>query len=441
MEEFFSSGRRRREDAPAAVAEADTGPDAGQVPTIQGHGDPGWYPDADNPGLMRYWDGFHLTGQVLHVHSRAGDADVQERTQAEFKAAVNQGARATDLPPASDSELASSVESLPLLRQEGGTPVAQPTKLVGSDPKATSAVPESTPDPVAAVSEEAVATTTAAPPVEPVEPVEPVAESKAASEAESGSGPASEPDVASGPEAITEPDVAPKPAVVTEPATGSRPTPASAGALTNKPTEQLESRETGRIGAPPKPKPTLSGDRPIVEVAANEAAKWAQEAERAVAHATSAATPEAWKEAAKVAVVVSEMAQTLQAAVEADQVAARLGQAAREAAEGAHQAAQKSADADRSAQRAQRAADDSDAAAKVARQAAVDAKQLAEQAANALPKFVEVEKASAQVAAEAKRKAQSLEEIVAKASTSDTPAAWSEALSRASTAVSEPVRA
>jgi hypothetical protein len=40
---------------------------------MQEQADAGWYPDATDPGLMRYWDGFHLTGQVMHVHSRAGD--------------------------------------------------------------------------------------------------------------------------------------------------------------------------------------------------------------------------------------------------------------------------------------------------------------------------------------------------------------------------------
>ena len=31
-------------------------------------GDPGWYPDAAEPGLMRYWDGFHMTGQTVRLN-------------------------------------------------------------------------------------------------------------------------------------------------------------------------------------------------------------------------------------------------------------------------------------------------------------------------------------------------------------------------------------
>ena len=67
-----------------------------------------------------------------------------------------------------------------------------------------------------------------------------------------------------------------------------------------------------------RPQASLAFGRPAVVGAAGEAEKWAKEAEKAVARASSVGTPETWQEAARLAVVVSEMAQTLQAAAQAD---------------------------------------------------------------------------------------------------------------------------
>ncbi len=74
--QFFSNDPRPDEQS-AELAPSDP-VRALQVPAVamQEHADAGWYPDATDPGLMRYWDGFHLTGQVMHVHSRAGDDEV-----------------------------------------------------------------------------------------------------------------------------------------------------------------------------------------------------------------------------------------------------------------------------------------------------------------------------------------------------------------------------
>ena len=184
-----------------------------------------------------------------------------------------------------------------------------------------------------------------------------------------------------------------------------------------------------------RPEPSVAFGRPVVAGAAAEAKKWAQEAEKAVARASSVGTPETWQEAARLAVVVSEMAQTLQAAAEATQVAAQKADAAQEAAQQSRAAAQRSADAGQADQQAQKAAQEADDAAKRARQAAVEAKQAADRASQALPSFVETEKAAAQEAADAQKEAQRLQEIVGKASKSDTPSAWSEALKLSTAAV------
>ena len=71
-------------DDPPAVAAGGAPPSpmpSEQVPSeevpsvvLEDHAGAGWYPDATDPGLMRYWDGFHLTGQVMHVHARQGEA-------------------------------------------------------------------------------------------------------------------------------------------------------------------------------------------------------------------------------------------------------------------------------------------------------------------------------------------------------------------------------
>ena len=155
VDQFFSAERRRRGNRPAddthpseTGQSGDAGPRddaavAGQVPAIADYGVAGWYPDADDPGLMRYWDGFHLTGQVLHVHARASDAEEGGGpTQADGSGAAG-NRRADDGAQARDSELASSIESLPPLNQEDG--VFLPPSLTLVEPRAggSPAVPDS----------------------------------------------------------------------------------------------------------------------------------------------------------------------------------------------------------------------------------------------------------------------------------------------------------
>jgi len=160
----------------------------------------------------------------------------------------------------------------------------------------------------------------------------------------------------------------------------------------------------------------------------DEANHWAEETTRAVAKAKAIGTPEAWQEAAKVAVVLSELAFTMQTSVAAKQVSEQREQSARHATERARIAAQTAVDANRSAQQTTQAAREAAEAAKVAERAAAEARAAAEQADQAVPQLAEAARVAEQAAAEAEHKAQRLAEIVARASTANTPAAWNQAL-------------
>ncbi len=429
----FFSGDLHPEDPAAAVGQPDQQL-AQQVPSVvlEQHRGAGWYPDAADPGMMRYWDGFHLTGQVMHVHARAGEADAKAPTattaDAEAPTATTADAeepsvnssgraigtratdqRATDKPaidkpsidkPSIDKPF-SDLRATDLLAPFGSSlasagetrPVAERSEK-GADP---------TPPSVG------VNSPLGAPPAAETNSIEPRHSPTAPSADRSHNGTA-----ALGLEDTEADDE--------ETRGGSAVAPD--GFAGHDRGNQDSTVPTG--GSSGKP-----GRR---EGAEDEAGHWAEQTERAVARARELGTPDAWKEAAQVALVVSEMAQIMQAAAEASQVAEDMDQAARVAAEEAEAAAQTASKAERSAKETAQAAQEAAEAAKAADQAADHAKRTAEVAAEAAPRLAEVAAVAAEAAAGAEHKARNLDEIVSRACTANTPAAWSEALSLSSKA-------
>ncbi len=456
VDQFFSAERRRRGNRPAddthpseTGQSGDAGPRddaavAGQVPAIADYGVAGWYPDADDPGLMRYWDGFHLTGQVLHVHARASDAEEGGGpTQADGSGAAG-NRRADDGAQARDSELASSIESLPALNQEDG--VFLPPSLTLVEPRAggSPAVPDSLLEseedavPGGSVDDEEIESDGSIDgeldDESADESVDEPADEWVELEDESADHPVDEAVDESADLPADEPVDEAKDGLEDEELNADPPAVAGSGDTDGHGEPEQDRNSPPQLGARPF-SPVSPGGGSVAGDAKGEANRWAKEAEKAVARATTAGSPETWREAARLAVVVAEMTQTLQAAAEADQAAAQLAEAAREAARRARAAEQKSTAATQAVQQAQRAAQEADDAARKARQTAVEAQAEAERASQAVPEFLEAEKVAVKAAADAQRKAQSLGEIVGTASQSDTAPAWSEALRLASAQV------
>jgi hypothetical protein len=396
------------------------------VPSVvlEDHAGAGWYPDATDPGLMRYWDGFHLTGQVMHVHARQGEA----RPDAAAPATARVGA------PLSVVE-SPAVDEAP---DADETPAVDETAAVDEtsdvdDPSTGSAIR---------------ATDLLAPsPSHPARSAFPPPPPAGAAPA-SGAQPAVITSLdfkRSGPE----PQVEPNDAFAAVRGIGLAHAESSEterderrGALVTGATETAD-RGAHDAVAPASP----SSGRASSRAAEDQAGHWAEETGRAVAEARALGTPQAWQEASRIAVVVSELARTMQSATDAAQEAARLDQVAREAAQRADAAAQKASDANLSVEQASKAAEAAAEAARVAeqkateaRQAAAAARQTAEEMAQAAPKFAEEARMAAEAATRAEQKRQGLEKIVARASTANTPAAWTEALKLSSDAMgSDPV--
>lgn len=405
-----------RSDDPSAVAGGGAQPNAmpsEQVPSepvpsvvLEDHAGAGWYPDATDPGLMRYWDGFHLTGQVMHVHARQGEARPEaaapETARVGVSLSVVESSDVDESPDVDDSSTGSALRATDLLAPTPSHPARSafpPPPPAGADP--------------AAGAQPAVITSLdfkRSGPERQFEPNEAFAAVRGIGLADAESN---------------------------ETEGGERP-----GGLVTGATDTAD-RGGHDATAPATPLSGAAGS----QAAEDQAGHWAEETGRAVAEARALGTPQAWQEASRIAVVVSELARTMQSATDAAQEAARLDQVAREAAQRADVAAQKASDANLSVEQASKAAEAAAEAARVAeqkateaRQAAAAARQTAEEMAQSAPKLAEEARMAAEAATRAEQKRQGLEKIVARASTANTPAAWTEALKLSSEAMgSDPV--
>ena len=481
---------------------------------------PGWYPDEADPRLMRYWDGFHLTGQFMHVHSRAGEAEAGAPAPAPTGADVasiesfsrvteqqSVGPRAADSPPArppdpvqrAGASRTADLSATDLLAPFRSQPVAPRDPKPAAGPGSLRAVPSvpaaSTPVVAAEVPPVKPAVVVEVPPVKPAVAAAPAAtpaHTAASQDADTTSmeptggrdetwtalrrfgeprpGPKSDtngganaepkaeqkagPTVGSGatverrPEAKVEADAGDAADSAVEASAGAA---VEAGAGEDRMSSNPEGESTMDARAPgdavvvtpftgddrlnrndlrrPGGMPPATGSRSARSLGAgDEAANWAEQTEKAVTKAKDLGTPDAWQEAARVAAVVAEVAQTMQAAADATQAAGQTAKEAEDAAERARAAARQASEARQSAERTAKAAREAAEAAKVAERAAADAKEAAALSAQEAPKLAEAARVAAQAAAGAGRKAQGLDEIVVKASTANTPEAWSEAL-------------
>jgi hypothetical protein len=428
VEQFFSNGSKAEEaaskEARPVASKAQPVPSVpSEVPPppapVQEHGVAGWYPDETDEGLMRYWDGFHFTGQIMHVHSRAEDAPaaaVTEVTQTEQAETVeaetgspDEEAEAEGVDERRNAFSFRSTDS-PAPDSPAFVPLLQPSPA--AEPAAKEGAPALSDGPVEAVP-------SVAPTIE--------ASSPNSVRTQHGSNSISTKHLGVGDSGVN--------------ATSVRAAAAPADEVDGDDDDQDDEAELvvtvfkGDENVSTNGSAPQVGTSPVARIKAlaegvEGVDDWADQTDKAVARARSLGTPEAWEEAADAAVVVSEMARTMRSAAAAAQTAAQLDDVAKAAADKARHAAESAEEAKQSAQQTAESARKAEAAAKAAEQAATEARAKAERTAAEAPKRAEEAKVSAEAAAEAGRKAHELEEIAASAGNVNTPAAWSQALKR-----------
>ncbi len=349
IEEFFAAepaaeGSSATEGSPpdearGSLVVAPQVPDATPEVQLPDDAQAGWYPDATNPGLMRYWDGFHLTGQVLHVHARAGDAD-----EAEAAAKSRQDDRG------STGSLTSTDRPAPA--QSIGTPFGQPRALTGGGGKVTGGSPPSAPLPADAATKPTPAAAATSNPARPFP--RQLGDNGATRTAAHRPGQVKGPEDGGATGSLV--------AALGQDDAGVEDDKDDNGGLDDAATRRADS--AGRSTS-------AQGD--------DEIRNWAAMTETAVARAKAVGTPEAWKQAAQAAIVVSEMAQTMQVAAEATQLAQQKTRAAEEAEREARVATQAETEAKEVVRETSKAAQAAADAAKVAVQGATEAEQRAQE--------------------------------------------------------------
>ncbi len=396
VDQFFSKGPRpfSNESRPASTPQGEA--DQNRIPATQSVEAPetanaGWYPDASDPELKRYWDGHHWTGQTMKV--------IPERRQTSGPVS----APVPDATPVDQSSSGAVVRATDLLMPN--QPVV-PDRVV---------VPEKTVVPSQTVVPDQV--------VVPEKTV-----------------------VTDQPDRLPSVEAASTAPELTIPSSGEEATVRPHSAQPTAPAPSVganaDARGVARTGAP-KP---VQGDPPSIEPreiadmtveadtattppeANREADRWFAEVARAVGRAQETESPEDWEEAARVAIVVSEVAQTMRVMAEAELHAQAAAHSAQEATQKAALAEKQAAEANgtvtETARTARIAADEARAAA----QTAEEARRTAERAAEEVPRSAGLARVAVQEAAKAVGNAKGIGEIVAKARLANTQEAWNEAL-------------
>jgi hypothetical protein len=372
---------------PGYAAPGDTGPEQATASPIPAavqptQSQPGWYPDTTDAGLMRYWDGFHFTGQAKRASSpESPTGNAPEGVQAPAPLATDVVTPSQLVPTV--GETPDTSPAVPTWSSASGLPPLFAETTVASDQSQS----------IASDANSDFATKV------PVVWLAPTATEDAAIQESAIQESAKQ----------EEDETVEKPVVVTAD------------------NDSVSDRGQGN-----KEEPMVSsfGQGP-----ADGVNNWGKDTELAVARALSIDTPEAWQEAGQVAAVVAEMTQTMQAAADAKQTARETAKAAEEAAEEARVAARAAVEAKDTAKGMSKAAEEAAETARVAAQTAVESKETAERTAQAAPKVAETADLASKTAADAQQKAQALEQVVANARAANTPAAWSEAHELAARAV------
>jgi hypothetical protein len=363
----------------------------------------GWYPDMTDSGLMRYWDGFHFTGQTTPVEPLDDEpAGMPKMSKPGDPASAAGPASSVATPGPGRPQVALLADEFQ--PREADTADASPVRPVGwnsqghTDPNGT---------PLNAVQALEAALTDTPVPAPASRAHDTWTSLREVGEVTDKTDPTEVDLAASGP--------------AIEPVEASKDAESDVDDDTTAPASST-------AAAPP----TRDPDPTQLE----QSATWARKLERAVATAQQESTPEAWREVAETAAVVEELAQTMVVAAAAAQASEETSAAAAQAGREAEAATRKAAEADQRAKRAAGVAEQAEAASKAAAKAAAEATRSAEQTAQVAPRMAETAKTAALAAEHALDKSRGIEAIVAKAQQADTAEAWSEAHRRVAEAMS-----